>query len=709
MSFLAPLYAAGILAVSLPILFHLVRRIPRERVAFSSLIFLSPSPLRVTRRSRLENLWLLFLRGLAICMLALAFARPFFRNTSHAPVAQHAGERVVLLVDSSASMRRDRLWDQAVQQVLTEVDQCDANDQVALVAFDSHIRPLITFSEWDNTANGSRRQMIRSALDDLKPSWRATHLDAALTAASDLLSRDAGAESDSTAAAKRIVLISDLQQGSRLTGLRAHRWPTEIEVSIATITPTATTNAGLQIVAPGLEDRHTRDAGTVRVRIDNAADSQRDRFQIGWVETAAESDKKPTSDNARIDVYVPAGQSRIVQAPPRPAEVEAAYLKLTGDDQEFDNVAYHVAAKPAEMKIWYLGDDTGEDPQKPRYFLERALADTPARHVEIIAPDETEFVAAPGDIAMAVVTAQPTAEQIATLQQFLSNGGTILYSLPSVAASEELSQLIGGQSITATEADTDTYAMLEDIQFDHPLFTSFSESRFSDFTKIRFWKHRRIDEAALPGAEILARFDDGAAALVDVPAGKGRLLLFTSGWHPEESQLALSSKFAPLLNAILERSAGISAELPAYYVGDAVVCTLDEGGGGEGEIVLAAPDAVQTQLAFNGRSTDATDTPGIYRFQRGDRSQAFAVNLPPQESKTAALPVEQLEQLGLVLQRTPTAAELAQQEQQQRQLKNRELESRQKLWHWLVLAALVVLILETWWAGRTARAAAPAA
>ena len=709
MSFLAPLYAAGILAVSLPILFHLVRRTPRERVAFSSLMFLSPSPPRVTRRSRLENLWLLFLRGLAICLLALAFSRPFFRNTSHAPVAPQAGERVVLLVDTSASMRRDRLWDQAVQRVLIEVDQCDANDQVALVAFDSHIRPLITFSAWDNIASDSRRQMIRSALDDLKPSWRATHLDAALTAASDLLSRDAVEESDPTTATKRIVVISDLQQGSRLTGLRAHRWPTEIQVSIASIAPAATTNAGLQIVAPGPDDRHTRDAATVRIRIDNAADSKRDRFQIGWVETAAESDEKPKSDNARIDVYVPAGQSRIVQAPPRPAGIEAASIKLTGDDQEFDNVTYHIAAKPAQMTIWYLGDDTGEDPQKPRYFLERALADTPARHVEIIAPDETEFVVAPGAIALAVVTGQPTTEQIATLQQFLNSGGTVLYTLPSVAAAEELSQLIGGQTIAATEADSGNYAMLEDVQFDYPLFASFSESRFSDFTKIRFWKHRRIDEATLPNAEILARFDDGAAALVEVPVGKGRLLLLTSGWHPEDSQLALSSKFAPLLNAILERSAGISAELPSYYVGDAVVCTLDEGGGGEGEIVLATPDAVQTQLAFNGRSTDATDTPGIYRFQRGDRSQAFAVNLPPQESKTAALPLEQLEQLGLVLQSTPIVAELAYQEQQQRQLKNRELESRQKLWHWLVLAALIVLILETWWAGRTAQAAVPVA
>jgi hypothetical protein len=62
MSFLTPLYIAGLLAVSLPLVLHLVRRAPRGRFTFSSLMFLSPSPPRLTRRSRLDHLLLLLLR-----------------------------------------------------------------------------------------------------------------------------------------------------------------------------------------------------------------------------------------------------------------------------------------------------------------------------------------------------------------------------------------------------------------------------------------------------------------------------------------------------------------------------------------------------------------------------------------------------------------------------------------------------------------------
>ena len=55
MSLLMPLYIAGLAAISLPLIFHLIRRSPRGQVVFSSLMFLSRSPPRLTRRSRLDQ------------------------------------------------------------------------------------------------------------------------------------------------------------------------------------------------------------------------------------------------------------------------------------------------------------------------------------------------------------------------------------------------------------------------------------------------------------------------------------------------------------------------------------------------------------------------------------------------------------------------------------------------------------------------------
>ena len=76
MSFLAPLFLLGALAVSAPIIFHLIRQTSREKTLFSSLMFLLPTPPRLTRRSRLEHIFLLVLRCTVLCLLALGFARP---------------------------------------------------------------------------------------------------------------------------------------------------------------------------------------------------------------------------------------------------------------------------------------------------------------------------------------------------------------------------------------------------------------------------------------------------------------------------------------------------------------------------------------------------------------------------------------------------------------------------------------------------------
>jgi hypothetical protein len=76
------------------------------------------------------------------------------------------------------------------------------------------------------------------------------------------------------------------------------------------------------------------------------------------------------------------------------------------------------------------------------------------------------------------------------------------------------------------------------------------------------------------------------------------------------------------------------------------------------------------------------------------------VNLAAAESNTTPMALEQLEQLGLRLGQNLTRAERLNQIRQQR---DTELEGRQKIWRWLIVGALGVLVLETWWAGRASR------
>src|SRR6516225_3429699 len=116
MTFLAPLFLLAGLAVGLPVLFHLIRRTTRQRTPFSSLMFLFPTPPRLTQRSRLEHILLLLLRCAVICLLALGFSRPFIRKPVNSSVSNTA-KRILLLVDTSASMRRANLWADARDRI----------------------------------------------------------------------------------------------------------------------------------------------------------------------------------------------------------------------------------------------------------------------------------------------------------------------------------------------------------------------------------------------------------------------------------------------------------------------------------------------------------------------------------------------------------------------------------------------------------------
>ena len=184
MSFLAPLYALGALSIGLPILFHLIRRRPRSEAEFSSLMFLTQSPPRLTQRSRLDQLPLLLLRALAVLLLALAFSRPFLR--SEALLQQDApSRRIVMLVDTSASMQRADLWDQALAAVNETIDDLSPRDQVGLLAFDSAVRTIVPLESSDSAVDAGQAELLRSATKELAPSNAGTDLGAALITAAD--------------------------------------------------------------------------------------------------------------------------------------------------------------------------------------------------------------------------------------------------------------------------------------------------------------------------------------------------------------------------------------------------------------------------------------------------------------------------------------------------------------------------------------------
>ena len=92
----------------------------------------------------------------------------------------------------------------------------------------------------------------------------------------------------------------------------------------------------------------------------------------------------------------------------------------------------------------------------------------------------------------------------------------------------------------------------------------------------------------------------------------------------------------------------------------------------------------------------------MYHVLSGTQDVALAVNLSPEESRTVPFVAEEMEQYNVKFANAQLEMSLA---EQQKYLRNTELENRQKFWRWLVLGVLGLLAVETALAGRLSRSA----
>jgi hypothetical protein len=561
-------------------------------------------------------------------------------------------------------------------------------DQVSLNVFDSHVRTLMSFQQWTEADPAQRADLFRAQLADIKATQSGTRLGDAVSTTADLLSEnEPGQKASAEPMARQLVLISDLQQGSYADALQSHQWPANVSLDVRTVAPSDPTNASIQWVKDSPE---ASDATKLRIRVSNEADSRREQFTLRFA-----SADGPISAVAPVPAYVPPGRSQIMKLDWPAESLGADRLILDGDNCDFDNTLYIVTPRQDLIRVVYLGDDDGNDSKGIRFYLERLISPSASRAMELkvwqnaSAATESDFV----DARAAVVATIPNAVQLAALKKYLEQGGDVLWVLADPSSAAALSQL-SGTPIQASEAPAERFALIARMEYDDPLFAPFSDARYSDFTRIHFWKHRRLSFTDNSGMRTIAWFDNQDPFLVERRIGKGRLLIAASSWSPADSQLALSTKFVPLMDGLLKRDDGTSLDAQ-YAVGEPVRLS-----NAAAEKTLIKPDGERVILETD--LFDKTDHTGVYQVQAGAHQTRFAVNISGSEGRTTPMAAEDFAQWGVRMGAQPVAEE---QIARQRQLQTAEIENRQKIWQWLIVAAMIAIGAETALAGRLTRRA----
>lgn len=663
MAFLAPWFLVGLAALALPVLLHLRRNKPKKRVVFSSLMFLEATPPVTRRSSKVQDLLLLLLRCLGLALLVIAFSRPFFRQKEKQPVAVGDGMVHFVLIDTSASMRGSPL-ENALARAGELIDGLSEKDWIAVASYAEKLRPLLTPASAKEAVTGDRRSVARAMLANLQPGWYAASPDASWNAAAAIAAESAEGRP------VRIHVFSDFKKGGAYEGLRGGDWPEGVSFVLHRIElPEGWTNAGVQTIkrvntVAHLSPGHP-ETDRPRVRITNAEGSAKSDFTLDWGGGVA---PQPVS--------VLPGEAAVLDAPEGVSS--EGIVRLSGDDVVFDNESVWVPFVRPVAHIRYTGEDAATDATGSLFFLARAMQPTSSYEVSIGQAEIPDLTVASGTL---------DAGQLSSLRQVLGAGGNVLLTLDDASSAATVGDLIGAGPSAADEAAVTNFALLGEIDFDSSVFAPFADARYSDFSGIRFWKYRVLPEAWISQAAVLARFDSGEPAWLRYGVGKGSLHVLTTTWRPADSQLALSTKFPPLLHALLSQSPALAVRATRYVIGQPV--PLPEGAT---EVIL--PDGAKVTVEAD--RMFVPETPGLHRA--GEES--FTVQIDPAETEITPLSDADLKALGLPLDAAATSAGAS---AAGGDISDVEQENRQRIGWWLLFAAAGVFLVETLLASFTTR------
>jgi hypothetical protein len=592
---------AGLTALAVPVIIHLLRNRRFEPADLGSVRFLRQAVQETTRWRRLRDVFLLFLRLLAIALLVGLFARPYVAE----PAAQRDRDtETLVLLDASGSMAGRLLgrplWDTVRDMGREAVAKLPDSAQSAMAIFAD--RPALAPTLPDRPAEGA-----------------ATDYAAALRWAADRLQA-------SPARVKDIILVTDLQR-SGLPPRPLANWPAGITVrlreaplpgtynlAVAAVTcltpvPGAEARFAVQLVCSGPPPPGTLD---VSFQIDGREAEQRS-LPMGSQEAVFTVRQPP--------VGLCRGSVRLASADAWP-----------GDDR----LDFAVTLWRPLRLLLVEGHPAQANPESGGYFLATALAgerDGAGRAVYTL---ETRTEVSGGGGADAVwlcdVPAIPDVQAKALAEAVKRGMGLVLFlgdnadsaALRSLRQAGLLPAAVSANRLAVPEA-------IADWDSAHPVMRAFGAAETGNLRRIVFRDAFQLKPD--PGSVVLARLSGGRPALVAGTLGSGRLVLVGNpcsrawtDWPTERIFLPLVREVAAHVTGLRERTGGL-ASTPAS------ITTPGVPGVREGEpLTMVIPEPLEMRVE-RCSELDFRAALGIGPAPEDERDAAAESTLPPSRER----------------------------------------------------------------------------
>lgn len=744
--FLAPLMLAGLAAISIPPIIHLLNRRRFQIVQWGAMQFLQISE-TTRRRLLIEEVLLMLLRMGLIGVMVLMLAGPLLPGSLFAGLGAKPNRDVVLVFDGSYSMgytgTGKSAHDAAKEWAIAFINDLSAGDSVAILQAKQQVIPVLAEPTHD-------LQRARELIAKLPAPSGGCDWPRAVEAAHQILTEKSGRSH------RDIILLGDGQRhgwadetallgwGMLANQLRSTK-VVQPRMWVVNVDPNRPDDPPNWSLAPIRSSRAV--VGKEReVTFRTALEVRGKQSYKPPYKLRLEIDGQPAGDlPAPTDARLEKGQvpisfthrfpmpgshlvSVIVEPDPPPAERAAGYAikdQLPGDNRQ-DFAVEVVSALPV---LLVDGDDRPPMPmeKKPRDrgadFLRDALAPardtTPIVLARVVAIQEfrpdlltKDLGKEPGTKPRVLVlsnVAQLTPQQGDAIGKFAAEGGGVLVTLGERVDAANYNELLhrGGQGWLP--------AHLEDIQGDevelsravsplassffHPALELFREMSVGGLAQSRFPRWWKVTTPGKGSTSLpIAQLTNADPFLVERPFHNGRVIVsvvpLDNSWRTNLTSLPA---FPPLAHELIFYLAGAQAARHNLQPGQ--VLRYQPPGNEPPDTLMVRPplgdpkEFTPEQWPFDYQETRET---GIYRVEDQGRTSYYVVQPDPRESILIASAAQDREKVS---QLVPMSYK--------NELKDLQLElvqsnKPQEVWLWFLVGVIVLLCGEVWLTRRIA-------
>ena len=286
------------------------------------------------------------------------------------------------------------------------------------------------------------------------------------------------------------------------------------------------------------------------------------------------------------------------------------------------------------------------------------------------------------------------------LGKYVERGGGLLFVAGQRGTwPQERASVLSALPGEAVDRSRGQAARLVGLEYGHPVFEPFRAPRSGDFSAARFYGYRAL--TTQPGANVLARFDDGAPALAERRVGSGRVLVWASSFDIAWNDLPVKPVFLPFVHQLARHLAAYREPEPWLTVGEVLDPSRIVGAQQPNDVrTVVSPSGHRIVLDPEGGDVVSLEEQGFYELRgqaaSGGPAATVAANVDLTESDLTPMDPKEMAAAvtgsGTATGSGESAAEMT----------DAARESAQRVWWYLLFAGAILLAAETFVSNRVA-------